>query len=178
MGHGSSIHFRSKIGSRFAVVTAVETLDTFFERQIIEFFNISQYKDVIRYSLPKILVHSWIDKVTEHVEKFPFTQKEIQLLIKKNIDNQIIEKLLNDPKIAYGSTLIVAILIDKFIIFFQIGDGNILTVDHTGNIFCPLNDVQVDEINPNSIISLNQTASLSMNSSWLEFKTRINSLIY
>jgi hypothetical protein len=171
-GHGSTIHFRSKTGSRFAVTTAIETIDKFFKRQTIEFSNISQYKDVIRYSLPKILVHNLIDKVTEHVQKFPFTQQEIRLLIKK-IDNGVIEKLLNDPKIAYGSTLIVAVLIDKFIIFFQIGDGNILTVNNIGNIICPLDDIQDGEINPSSVISLNQTASLSMNNSWSEFKTRI-----
>ncbi|MDF0680462.1 MAG: protein phosphatase 2C domain-containing protein [Candidatus Nitrosocosmicus sp.] len=43
-GHGSDIHFRSKVGSQIAVKTAVETLFDLFHNQPIDIDNIFQVK--------------------------------------------------------------------------------------------------------------------------------------
>jgi hypothetical protein len=82
-GHGSDMHFRSKVGSQIAVNTAVETLFELFHNQPIEINNVSQVKDIIRYSIPRLLVHNWIDRVRYHVHKHPFSDNEIDLLLKK-----------------------------------------------------------------------------------------------
>ena len=39
-----------------------------------------------------------------------------------------------DPKIGYGTTLIVVASYGDFILYLQIGDGDILVVDDTGNV--------------------------------------------
>ena len=171
-GHGSDIHFRSKVGAQFAVKTAVETLFEFFHNQPIENNNVSQVKDIIRYSIPRLLVHNWMDRVQYHVERHPFLNNEIDL-IKKKKGPLISEKIINNPKIAYGSTLLTAVITKNYFIFFQLGDGNILIVDNDKNIRNMFSTRYNDSDDKPSIESIIHTESLCMDDSWLEFKTGI-----
>ena len=131
-GHGSDIHFRSKVGSQIAVKTTVETLFELFHNQPIEISNVSQVKDIIRYSIPRLLVHNWMDRVRYHVHKHPFSNNEIDLILKKK-GPLMLEKIIDNPKIAYGSTLLTTVITKNYFIFFQLGDGNILIVDNDKN---------------------------------------------
>ena len=171
-GHGSDIHFRSKVGAQFAVKTAVETLFEFFHNQPIENNNVSQVKDIIRYSIPRLLVHNWMDRVQYHVERHPFLNNEIDL-IKKKKGPLISEKIINNPKIAYGSTLLTAVITKNYFIFFQLGDGNILIVDNDKNIRNMFSTRYNDSDDKTSIESIIHTESLCMDDSWLELKTGI-----
>lgn len=171
-GHGSDIHFRSKVGSRIAVKTAVETLFELFHNQPIEINNVSQVKDIIRYSIPRLLVHNWMDRVQYHIEKHPFSNNEIDLILKKK-GPHILEKIINNPKIAYGSTLLTAVITKNYFIFFQLGDGNILIVDNDKNIRNMFSNKNNDSDDEPPIESIIHTESLCMDDSWLEFKTGI-----
>lgn len=180
-GHGSNVHFRSKIGSRIATKTSIETLDKFFNKQNVDFFNISQYKESIRFLLPKLMVRSWSDEIMKHYKNSPFNKNEISQLM-KNLDKSIsgnndyvIEHLYRDPRIAYGTTLLSVFLSKNFLFLFQIGDGDILIVTSSGKVISPLEN-PVDSSLDYLAISVNHTASLSMKNSWLEFKTRIFSI--
>ena len=171
-GHGSDIHFRSKIGSQIAVKTAVETLFELFHNQPIELNNVSQVKDIIRYSVPRLLVHNWMDRVQSHMQKNPFSNNEINLILKKK-GPHILEKIINNPKIAYGSTLLAAVVTKNYFIFFQLGDGNILIVDNDKNVRNMFPNKNSDSDDKLSIESIIHTESLCMDDSWLEFKTGI-----
>jgi len=171
-GHGSDIHFRSKVGSQIAVKTAVETLFDLFHNQPIEIDNVFQIRDIIRYSAPRLLVHNWMDRVQYHVQKHPFSNKEIDLVLKKK-GPLILEKIVNNPKIAYGSTLLTAVITKNYFIFFQLGDGNILIVDNDQNVRCMFSNKNSDSDDNSSIESIIHTESLCMDNSWLEFKTGI-----
>jgi serine/threonine protein phosphatase PrpC len=171
-GHGSDMHFRSKFGAQFAVKTAVETLFELFHNQPLEINNVSQIKDIIRYSIPRLLVHNWMDRVQNHVKKHPFSKNEIDLIL-KNKGPLILEKIINNPKIAYGSTLLTAVITKYYFIFFQLGDGNILIVDNDKNIRNMFTTRNNDLIEKPFIESIIHTESLCMDDSWLEFKTGI-----
>ncbi len=172
-GHGGSMHFRSNIGSKLAVNTATSVLDNFFSKPSIEFSNVSLYKDAIRFSLPRLIVNNWLSMVTDHVHKYPFSKREIQILSRKK-GCKISEKVLQNPKIAYGSTLLISILTPEFIVLIQIGDGAILVSNANGYTFCPLNKTNCSlSLSSESPISLNDTESLCMDNSWLEFRTGI-----
>jgi hypothetical protein len=172
-GHGGSMHFRSNIGSNLAVNVATSVLDNFFSKPSIDFSNVSLYKDAIRFSLPRLIVNNWLDMVTDHVNKHPFSKREIQVLSRKK-GCKITEKVLQNPKIAYGSTLLISILTPEFVVFIQIGDGTILVANANGNTFCPFDKIRCS-ISPfiENTISLNDTESLCMDNSWLEFRTGI-----
>jgi hypothetical protein len=172
-GHGGSMHFRSNIGSKLAVNVATSVLDNFFSRPSIEISNVSLYKDAVRFSLPRLIVNNWIKKVDDHVNKYPFSEKEIHFLSKSK-GPKISEKVLANPKIAYGSTLLVSILTGEFVVFMQIGDGDILVTNAHGNTFLPLDRIGCPLSNYNkSRLSLSDTESLCMDDSWLEFRTGI-----
>jgi len=171
-GHGSDMHFRSKVGSQIAVKTAVETLFELFHNQPIEINNVSQVKDIIRYSVPRLLVHNWMDRVQYHVQKHPFSNNEIDLILKKK-GSPVLEKIINNPKIAYGSTLLTAVITKNYFIFFQLGDGNILIVDNDKNVRNMFSNKNDDSDYKSSIESIIHTESLCMDDSWLEFKTGI-----
>ncbi len=171
-GHGSDIHFRSKIGSQIAVKIAVETLFELFHNQPIEINNVSQVKDIIRYSVPRILFHNWMDRVQYHVQKHPFSNNEIDHILKKK-GPLILEKIIDNPKIAYGSTLLTAVITKNYFIFFQLGDGNILIVDNDKNVRNMFSNKNGDSGDKSSVESIVHTESLCMDDSWLEFKTGI-----
>ena len=171
-GHGSDIHFRSKVGSLLAVKTAVATLFKLFHNQPIEIDNVSQVKDIIRYSVPRLLVHNWADQVQCHVQQHPFSNNEIDLILKKK-GPIILEKIINNPKIAYGSTLLTVVVTKNYFIFFQLGDGDILIVDHNRNVRNMFSNQDGDSDDRLLIESIVHTDSLCMDNSWLEFKTGI-----
>ena len=171
-GHGSDIHFRSKVGSLLAVKTAVGTLFELFHNHPIEIDNVSQVKDIIRYSVPRLLVHNWTDQVQYHVQQHPFSNNEIDLILKKK-GPIILEKIINNPKIAYGSTLLTVVVTKNYFIFLQLGDGDILIVDHNRNVRNMFSNQDGDSDDKSLIESIIHTDSLCMDNSWLEFKTGI-----
>src|SRR5206468_4142051 len=67
-----------------------------------------------------------------------------------------------NPRISYGSTLLVAVLSETYLMALQLGDGDILTVSEDGMVGRPL---------PGDPRLLgNETTSLCLNRAWDEFR--------
>jgi serine/threonine protein phosphatase PrpC len=167
-GHGSKFHFRSNIGSRIATKTAAKMLYNFFSEYQVNSTTISSVKDVIRYSLPKRLVKNWNDNVKSHLLRYPFSHSELTKFSLNN-NSSFLQKLHTNPHIAYGSTLLTAVLTKNYIFIFQLGDGNILIVDENRNILSPFDKKLQYDGHEQNILPLNFTNSLCMDYSWLEF---------
>jgi hypothetical protein len=93
-----------------------------------------------------------------------FTDEEKQILVHKDGEAawQAVE---NNYFLAYGATVLAVLVTEFFIVYIQLGDGDILEVDSKGNTTRPL------ERDPNLIA--NETTSLCMNKAWNEFQVHI-----
>jgi hypothetical protein len=171
-GHGSDTYFRSRIGSKIAAKIATHTMFKVFTNYHLSSTSLSGARDIIRFSIPKLLVKNWNDEVQYHVRKNPFTNDEVSRFLNRG-DPSAKSKLYTHPQIAYGSTLLTAVVTKEYVLLFQLGDGNILVVDEYRNVILPLEKNIENCDGENRIIPLNYTNSLCMNSSWLKFNVGI-----
>jgi serine/threonine protein phosphatase PrpC len=150
-GHGSDRSFRSEIGSQFAVAAALTTLRDFIERQESP-YPLSGIKRLAEEKLPQRLVQLWQKYVRGHCENHPFSMAERELLGQR------------PETVAYGSTLLAVLVTEAFIIYWQLGDGDILSVQPSGEVERPL---PTDER-----LLGNETTSLCLEQAWQEFRFR------
>jgi serine/threonine protein phosphatase PrpC len=114
-GHGSSKHTHSEIGAQLAVQVALTLLDDFAHADKGE--DSRQIKQAADY-LPSQIVQAWRAAVD-------------------NADNGATE----NPKIRYslyGSTLIAALISTDYVLYLQIGDGDLLVLTDDGQLQHPL----------------------------------------
>ena len=174
-GHGSAKSFRSDRGSCFAVETAIKVIQEFFLSSQSSDINFSALKDAAQRLLPPRLVNEWRKAVNKDLglsendeekltNKPNFTDEEKQILVDKDGEAawQAVE---NNYFLAYGATVLAVLVTEFFIVYIQLGDGDILEVDSKGNTTRPL------ERDPNLIA--NETTSLCMNKAWNEFQVHI-----
>ena len=121
-GHGSERYFRSDVGSKLAIKAAHHVCEEFFE-SLPTLSEIKKQLDIV----VKRLVYKWRKEVTAHWEHYPFSEAEEALL--KNPDK---------IHIAYGATLVIAVITPKYAIYLQLGDGDIVVIDHEQRLFCPI----------------------------------------
>jgi len=148
-GHGSQKSFRSRTGAYFAVHAAVETIKEFIESQS-DVSNFTRVKRIAEEQLPKELARRWKAKVISDIEKSPFSSEQSELLKGK------------DSLVAYGATLLAVLLTSEFIMYWQIGDGDILTVSEKGEVERPM---PKDER-----LFANETTSLCTKDAWRDFR--------
>jgi len=124
-GHGGEKHFRSDEGSKIATNVAIEAINEFmkFEK------NFSRKKESLLLQLEKNIILNWNNAVNQHNGNFPFTEEELNKLSDNN--SKAVE---NDIEVAYGSTLIAAVLTNKYCFGIQIGDGDCAVLDKNGVI--------------------------------------------
>lgn len=174
-GHGSAKSFRSDRGSCFAVETAIKVIQEFFLSSQSSDINFSALKDAAQRLLPPRLVNEWRKAVNKDLglsendeekltNKPNFTDEEKQILVDKDGEAawQAVE---NNYFLAYGATVLAVLVTEFFIVYIQLGDGDILEVDSKGNTTRPL------ERDPNLIA--NETTSLCMNKAWNEFQVHL-----
>lgn len=174
-GHGSAKSFRSDRGSCFAVETAIKVIQEFFLSSQSSDINFSALKDAAQRLLPPRLVNEWRKAVNKDLglsendeekltNKPNFTDEEKKILVDKDGEAawQAVE---NNYFLAYGATVLAVLVTEFFIVYIQLGDGDILEVDSKGNTTRPL------ERDPNLIA--NETTSLCMNKAWNEFQVHI-----
>jgi serine/threonine protein phosphatase PrpC len=134
-GHGSPKCFRSDRGSRFAVKKGAYLLTEFLDerRGKFDLAEIESQKDY----LAKVFVKRWREAVEVDLKKEPFTTEEFENLEKKS--DAKAKKLVEDnPFLAYGTTSLNAAFEEDFILYLQLGDGDILNVSASGEVSKPL----------------------------------------
>ena len=159
-GHGGIRHFRSQIGSTLAVSTAVDVLQGFLLQHASSAGADSISADTIQ-ELERDLVVHWLDAVSTDLENHPLTAEELgQLEEGDGAESRTSVETL--PTLAYGATLLVAAATDNLILYLQLGDGEILCVDSTGETTRPLP--------ADARLLGNQTTSLCQPDAWHEFR--------
>lgn len=154
-GHGSPKYFRSDVGSKFAVETAIEALTEFvkeFEpnKYLPNIINIKQgpIKDGIELNsiecdkifrhLGSSIIYRWYDKIMSHWDNYPPTEVELQKLSvedKQYFQTNDLSKRI--PK-AYGCTLQLAVRAKDYWFAIHIGDGKIVAIKDNGDIYEPV----------------------------------------
>ncbi|HEY0006414.1 MAG TPA: PP2C family serine/threonine-protein phosphatase [Pyrinomonadaceae bacterium] len=164
-GHGSARYFRSEAGAQLAVSTATQVVRDFLLGQAGT-ESLSVAKRAAEEWLPKALVRRWLEAVYEHLAAHPLTQRELELLAAANLpalDQSSPAKLsLADLSVIYGATLLVAAVAEGFILYLQLGDGEILAVSEKGTVTRPLPQ---DER-----LFANETTSLCAPDAWRDFR--------
>jgi serine/threonine protein phosphatase PrpC len=163
-GHGSSIHFRSAIGSRIAVDCAVHILSNKFKK--LDTLEIKRCMD----DIPNLVCNAWNDKIIHHYAQNKFLPNELALFEDNCWSNDFLEQLKLNARIAYGTTLLVVVIKDSLILYMQIGDGDILVVDESGETRKPLtDDIQYSKY---------QTKSLCADNAKLDFRVTTEDINY
>lgn len=149
-GHGSSTCFRSEIGATTAVTVVDELIRTRrLMTMIYEFDGMQRVAD-------EILQH-WRRNILSHLKQYPFTLDETAAL-----DRQQRMIIGRNALVAYGATLLMVCAMDREAFFFQLGDGDFLTLDGTGAV-CGV-------FPPDDRLMGNATTSLCMPNALQEFR--------
>jgi serine/threonine protein phosphatase PrpC len=158
-GHGSARYFRSHIGASLAVATAAELIQDFLAGQT-NAENLSVIKRAAEEWLPGALVRAWLAAVGDHVKENPLSEDELNALQRGHGDAP--HPAEQRAAVAYGATVLVAGVADAFVLYLQLGDGEILTVTDRGEVSKPL--AKDDRL------FANETTSLCTPEAWRDFR--------
>ena len=150
-GHGSSRYPRSHIGASLAVEIATQLVHDFLSGQA-DAENLSLVKRAAEEWLPQALVRAWREAVSDHIKANPLSEIELDALGRGN----------GDLTKAYGATIVTAAVAERFVLYLQLGDGEILTVTDQGAVSKPL--VKDDRL------FANETTSLCTADAWSDFR--------
>jgi serine/threonine protein phosphatase PrpC len=133
-GHGGAKYTRSKTGSELAVATALETL---WELVTATSGTLSLIKSVAEVRLPRDLVRAWNEAVATLLEATPLTDEELgEVALREGPAAR--ETLERHEVVAFGSTVVAVAIAEAFIVYLQLGDGDILVVDAEGHVERPM----------------------------------------
>jgi serine/threonine protein phosphatase PrpC len=149
-GHGSVRYPRSHIGARIAVEKATQLVHEFVLAQM-DAENLSLVKRAAEEWLPRALVRSWRIEAVEHIAANPLSEDELNALGR---DAELIR--------AYGATIVTAAVSERFVLYLQLGDGEILTVSEEGVVSKPLTK--------DDRLFGNETTSLCTSNAWSDFR--------
>lgn len=155
-GHGSKKSFRSDQGSSFAVQIAIETIKNFVKSIKSYNYNLSFIKRLANEQVPKLIIQQWQAAVNADIRNNPFSETELEILEGKTT-------------IAYGATLLIVLVTDNFIIYWQLGDGDILSVWNKNIIEQPILRDQR--------LFANETTSLCIKDAWRDFRVSFQTIV-
>ncbi len=129
-GHGSNKCFRSDRGSRYAVMIGAQLM-----REVLN-DDPSKIAES-RTRLTQEFARRWNEAVTADLARQPLSEEELARLATKDSEHarRAVEA---HPLLAYGATSLTVALTQSFIVYLQLGDGEILTVSETGKVAKPL----------------------------------------
>jgi len=120
-----------------------------------------QIEGKIRDKLPAEFARRWKTAVEAELEREPLTEEELtRLEVKDGVHGR--QAVETHPSLAYGATALAVGLTQSFVIYLQLGDGEIITVSQTGEVSKPLPE---DER-----LMANETTSLCSNSAARDFR--------
>ena len=135
-GHGSAKCFRSDFGSQFAVKKAAQIVGEFLDERRGK-FDTAEIESKGKDYLPKEFVKKWRKTVEYHLKNNPFTEDEFVKFEEKSGAGA--RKLVEEnPLLAYGTTSLIVAMEEDFILYMQLGDGDILNVSGAGEVTKPL----------------------------------------
>ena len=167
-GHGSARSFRSGDGARLSVSCALAVFGEFLTGQASE-ANLLAIKRWAEEHLPKALVRRWQESVDSHMQMPPLSadDKLKQLVVQEGLTAR--HSVETNPRLAYGATLLAILMTDDFILYLQLGDGDILTVSEQGDVARPLPK--------DARLFANETTSLCAPDAWKDFRVSFQRLI-
>lgn len=130
-GHGGPRYIRSDVGAQLAVRAARAIL-----RDLgLEYYRtgaLANVKHLAEQKLPSLLVRCWHQLVDAHLAALPLTAPELEAL-----NDEARASLETEPRIAYGATVVAALVTTTFLLYVQLGDGDIVIVDEDGQSVRP-----------------------------------------
>ena len=108
----------------------------------------------------KPIISLWIKKVNEHLKENP-----IDFATLKDLSSKDIKSMKKNSLIAYGSTLLIVLLVHDYIVCYQLGDGDIMFVSKSKKVSKP--------IKRDKRHIANDTSSLCLNKPEKEFRIRV-----
>lgn len=157
-GHGSAKSFRSQRGARLAVAVLRKVCGHLFGLG-----SPSRIKCWAEEKLPLELVRLWRERVDLALRRQPFTPVELEPL--DAVGRLQVEA---HPALAYGSTVLGVIVAPGFILYLQLGDGDILIVSAEGEVSRP--------IPKDTRLIANETTSLCSAKAWNEVQVCFQTL--
>jgi serine/threonine protein phosphatase PrpC len=154
-GHGNAKSFRSAMGARFAVDISASLAESLLEENPAD-MSLSAVKRLAEDEIPKRLTRDWRKRVQEHLQQNPFRPDELGDLEARGTSERA--EVEADPAIAYGSTVLTVVATERYMLFWQLGDGDIVIVMPDGQAARPL---------PGDDLLLgNETTSLCSSRAW------------
>lgn len=135
-GHGSTRSFRSDRGAALAAEGALRVLRDFIWRNGLD-TPLSSVRRQLAGKLPRALVEEWRKGVRADIAADPFSPLDFAAFPDKTPVPKPGEELPFGAYLAYGATLLVAALTPRFIVYAQLGDGDILLVRKDGSVSRP-----------------------------------------
>lgn len=160
-GLGGARCFRSERGARLAVETALEGLASLLDGQGDGAGDVSAVKRAAHESLPQTLVGRWRQRVDEDLAREPLPDADLDAL--GRAEGAASRKLLAEqPALAYGATLLAVAATPQFLLYVQIGAGDILSVSDEGDVTRP--------VAGDARLAGGETASLAAADAWKDFR--------
>lgn len=165
-GHGSNRCFRSDAGAAMAVEVALRAMAEFGASQTGS-FSAQSAEQTAHELVARSLVARWCEAVQADLQRRPFVGAELDCLQKQEgaAARHSVER---NPIIAYGATLLTVLATDSFVLYLQLGDGDIITVSESGEVTRPL---PKDER-----LLGNETTSLCLPEAWHDFRISLHPL--
>jgi hypothetical protein len=166
-GHGSTRSFRSDRGSAIAAECAVNELGRLIWR-LGPGAPLSRVRNQAKHRWPRELIAAWKKAVRADVATKPFSQLDFAAFPDAPPVLKPGEELPLSAHLAYGATLVAVAITRRYIIYSQLGDGDILTVSADGVVARPLTRKHE--------FMANQTTSLCSYRADREFQVRVDPL--
>lgn len=178
-GHGSEAYFRSDIGSKIAVDVVKQIIDSFLISHsylLSDGWKFNVIEDLELIELKKNIIGEWQKQVLANSKNNPFDLifkqettihdlnnnelKESYVIqeIERRFDikQDTYNKLIHNPIIAYGATLLCYAQFNGVALIIQIGDGDIVFSDKEGAAILPISiDITQFANETNSLCQLN-----------------------
>ncbi|NJL26583.1 MAG: protein phosphatase 2C domain-containing protein [Thermoanaerobaculia bacterium] len=176
-GHGSARYFRSEIGSRLAIEVGLAKIRTFIDRSEEEDDERERWARLLEHEardrLPREIVLAWREAVMAHAAANP---RPADATAAANPADDPPPESAPEPASpteepgevpidAYGATFLAVAVCPRFILYLQLGDGEIVTLEQDVADFALPRDPR---------LLANETTSLCGQDAWREFRVRLD----
>ena len=138
-GHGGNDYFRSDRGAKFITqAAAAELMDFAAETTALHLRGASERREIMHKLFDRIL-QRWKEQIEADIFDDPFSETQMENVSPKLREQYLAGKYTEN---AYGTTLIAAIITEKYWLVIQLGDGRCVSIRPDGSCEQP---VRVDE---------------------------------